>query len=155
MIPSLTRAATVADWRPHFSDISRGGLYFSTDARELTWWAPGGTISRTMASAIPRSEELTRRGSTEIVRKAQNPSWTPTPDMLAKNPNIRATPGGAPDNPLGAYALYFDWTYYAVHGTNSPDSVGTAASSGCFRLAAQDIESLYYTVQVGTPVLVS
>lgn len=155
MVPSITRAATVADWTPYFPNITRGGLHFSTDARQLTWWAPGGTISRVMTSAVPRSEDLTRRGSTEIVRKQRNPNWSPTPDMLAKNPDIRPTPGGAPDNPLGSYALYFDWTYYAVHGTNNPDSVGTAASSGCFRLAAEDIEFLYYTVQVGTPVVVS
>lgn len=155
MMPSLTRAATVADWRGQFSDISRGGLHVSTDARELTWWAPGGGFSRVMPTAVPRSEELTRRGSSEIVRKRVAPSWAPTPDMLAKDPSIQPTPGGAPNNPLGSHALYFDWTYYAIHGTNNPSSVGTAASSGCFRLLADDIEFLYYTVQVGTPVIVT
>lgn len=155
MMPSITRAATTPDWTGLFTDISRGGLLVSTDERTVTWWAPGGGFSRVMPTAIPRSEELTRRGSSEIVRKRVAPSWAPTPDMLAKDPSIRPTPGGAPDNPLGSHALYFDWTYYAIHGTNNPSSVGTAASSGCFRLHAEDIELLYYTVQVGTPVVVT
>ena len=155
MAPSILRAAPNADWSAHFTDISRGGLHVTTHGREVTWWAPGGGYSRVMPTAVPRSEDLTRRGRTEIVRKRVAPSWHPTPDMLAKNPNIRPTPGGAPDNPLGSHALYFDWTYYAIHGTNDPSSVGTAASSGCFRLHKDDIEFLYYTVQVGTPVVVT
>ena len=153
--PTLLRAATPTDWRAHFDSIPLGAIHVSTQERQLTWWSPNGQFSKVMPTAVPRSEDLTRRGRTEIVRKRVAPSWAPTPDMLAKNPNIRPTPGGSPDNPLGSHALYFDWTYYAIHGTNDPSSVGTAASSGCFRLHKQDIEFLYYTVQVGTPVRVT
>ncbi|WP_316015982.1 L,D-transpeptidase [Roseobacter sp. HKCCA0434] len=153
--PSIARASTGPDWRPYFSNIDRGGLHVATNARLLTWWSPGAMHSKVMMTAVPRTEELTRRGETEIVRKAAAPSWAPTPDMLARDPNIQPTPGGSPNNPLGSHALYFDWTYYAIHGTNKPNSVGTAASSGCFRLHAADIEHLYYSVDVGTPVVVS
>ncbi|QPH55503.1 L,D-transpeptidase [Pontivivens ytuae] len=149
------RAATPPDWKPFFPNISRGGIHVSTAAREVTWWSPGGQFARVMPTAVPRSEDLTRRGRTEIVRKRARPDWTPTPDMLRRNPDLKPTPGGAPDNPLGSHALYFDWTYYAIHGTNDPSSVGTAASSGCFRLRADDITFLFFTVPVGTPVLVS
>ncbi|RED18727.1 L,D-transpeptidase [Pontivivens insulae] len=153
--PSIVLANSGPDWKPYFDRIDQGGLHVSTTERKVTYWTPGGHFHRRMPTAIPRTEELTRRGRTEIVRKRAAPSWNPTPDMLRRDPNLQGTPGGHPDNPLGSHALYFDWTYYAIHGTNDPSSVGEAASSGCFRLHAEDIAFLYFTVPVGTPVLVT
>ena len=105
---------------------------------------------------------LTFRGTATISRKAKWPSWTPTANMIRKNPGKYAryaggVPGGK-NNPLGARALYlYDDgrdTLYRIHGTNEPWSIGKAVSSGCIRLFNQDIIDLYDRVQVGAEVVV-
>jgi lipoprotein-anchoring transpeptidase ErfK/SrfK len=67
-------------------------------------------------------------------------------------------PGGIPENPLGARALYlFDGggdTMYRIHGTNAPSSIGTAASSGCIRMLNQEVVELFNNTPVGTKVIV-
>ena len=62
-------------------------------------------------------------------------------------------PGG-PQNPLGARALYIGNTLYRIHGTNQPWTIGSAVSSGCIRLANEDVIHLYKTVDVGAKVIV-
>ncbi|HET6492103.1 MAG TPA: L,D-transpeptidase, partial [Burkholderiales bacterium] len=62
--------------------------------------------------------------------------------------------GGDPDNPLGTRAMYLGSTLYRIHGSNDPDSVGEAESSGCFRMRNEDVADLYKRVPVGTTVVV-
>lgn len=105
---------------------------------------------------------LTFNGSADIARKAQWPRWTPTANMIKRNPDhfskyANGLEGGI-RNPLGARALYLHRdnqdTLYRIHGTNEPWSIGKAASSGCIRLFNQDIMDLYERVPRGAKVVV-
>jgi lipoprotein-anchoring transpeptidase ErfK/SrfK len=93
-------------------------------------------------------------GSKTVTRKAEWPGWTPPPQMLKRRPDLpRHMPGG-PENPLGARALYLGSTLYRIHGSNEPDTIGQAVSSGCIRMMNEDVIDLYERVKVGTRVVV-
>lgn len=101
-------------------------------------------------------------GTAIIERKAEWPSWRPTNDMIRRNPDRYAqyaggVPGG-PNNPLGARALYLYRdgrdTYYRIHGTTEPWSIGKSVSNGCIRMINDHVIQLYDQVPVGTPVTV-
>ena len=98
------------------------------------------------------------KGREKISRKAEWPSWTPPQEMIQREAvNGRILPitmEGGPENPLGARALYLGNTLYRIHGTNEPDTLGYAVSSGCIRMANHDIVDLYNQVKVGDIVLV-
>jgi lipoprotein-anchoring transpeptidase ErfK/SrfK len=107
-------------------------------------------------------EGLEFQGSATIRRKAEWPSWTPTPAMIRRDPERNAPyaggmPGGL-ENPLGARALYLYQngrdTMYRIHGTNEPWSIGRSVSSGCIRMFNQDVIDLYRRVPTGTRVTV-
>jgi len=89
-----------------------------------------------------------------ITRKAEWPDWTPPPEMIARQPYLPRFMAGGPGNPLGARAMYLGTTVYRIHGTNRPDTIGTAVSSGCFRLVNADVADLYERVPVGTKVII-
>ena len=74
--------------------------------------------------------------------------------MIARQPYLPRFMAGGPGNPLGARAMYLGGTVYRIHGTNRPDTIGTAVSSGCFRLVNTDVSDLYERVPVGTKVVV-
>lgn len=93
-------------------------------------------------------------GSTRVVSKREHPEWRPTASMRQKNPRLPAVVGPGPKNPLGTRAIYLADGLLRIHGTNDPSSIGTNASSGCFRMYRQDVEELYELVQPGTRVIV-
>ncbi|WP_425594381.1 L,D-transpeptidase [Pannonibacter phragmitetus] len=101
-------------------------------------------------------------GTAHVGFKRQWPRWTPTPDMLARDPRRygKWADGmeGGDKNPLGARAMYLmkdgKDTLYRIHGTNEPWTVGTAASSGCIRMLNQDVIDLYNQVSPGAQVVV-
>jgi lipoprotein-anchoring transpeptidase ErfK/SrfK len=97
---------------------------------------------------------FTWQGLLKISRKAEWPDWTPPPEMIERQPYLPRFMAGGPGNPLGARALYLGATVYRIHGTNRPDTIGTAVSSGCFRLINADVADLYERVPVGTKVIV-
>lgn len=94
------------------------------------------------------------QGLLNISRKAEWPDWTPPPEMIERQPYLPRFMAGGPGNPLGARALYLGATVYRIHGTNQPQTIGTAVSSGCFRLVNADVVDLYGRVPVGTKVVV-
>ncbi len=94
------------------------------------------------------------QGLLSISRKAEWPDWVPPPEMIQRQPYLPRFMAGGPGNPLGARALYLGATVYRIHGTNRPDTIGTAVSSGCFRLVNADVMDLYSRVPVGTKVVV-
>ncbi len=94
------------------------------------------------------------KGTEKITRKKEWPSWTPPPEMRAREPNLPKTMPGGPDNPLGARALYLGNTLYRIHGTAQPWTIGTNVSSGCIRLQNEDVIDLYKRVKVGSKVMV-
>jgi lipoprotein-anchoring transpeptidase ErfK/SrfK len=94
------------------------------------------------------------QGLKSIVRKAEWPDWTPPPEMIARQPYLPRFMAGGPGNPMGAAALYIGGTVYRIHGTNQPQTIGHAVSSGCFRLVNADVADLYGRIPVGTKVVV-
>jgi lipoprotein-anchoring transpeptidase ErfK/SrfK len=94
------------------------------------------------------------QGLLKISRKQEWPDWTPPPEMIQRQPYLPRFMAGGPGNPLGARALYLGATVYRIHGTNAPQTIGTAVSSGCFRLVNADVMDLYERVPVGTKVIV-
>jgi lipoprotein-anchoring transpeptidase ErfK/SrfK len=93
-------------------------------------------------------------GKHRITRKAEWPGWTPPPAMRKRQPGLPAHMEGGPNNPLGARALYIGSTIYRIHGSNEPWTIGTAVSSGCIRMANEDVIFLYDQVEVGARVVV-
>lgn len=111
---------------------------------------------------VGKQEAFNFRGEATIARKAEWPGWRPTLDMVNRDPNLydpvkHGLPGGE-GNPLGPRALYLyrdgHDTYYRLHGTVEPWTIGTMVSSGCIRFLNQDIIDLYRRVPVGTKVVV-
>ena len=93
-------------------------------------------------------------GALRISAKREWPNWFPPAEMLARRPDLpRFMPGGL-ENPLGARALYLGSTLYRIHGSNEPETIGQAVSSGCFRLTNDDVIDLYNRVSVGATVIV-
>jgi len=102
-------------------------------------------------------------GVATVGRKEEWPHWMPPADMVERWPHLQPTydagglPGG-PENPLGARALYLFQgnkdTLYRIHGTNEPDTIGKAVSSGCIRMMNADVMDLYRRVAIGTKVVV-
>jgi lipoprotein-anchoring transpeptidase ErfK/SrfK len=94
------------------------------------------------------------QGLLKISRKAEWPDWTPPAEMIQRQPYLPRFMAGGPGNPMGARALYLGNTVYRIHGTNAPETIGQAVSSGCFRLVNDEIEDLYARVPVGTKVII-
>ncbi|MBW9052449.1 L,D-transpeptidase [Rhizobium mesosinicum] len=93
-------------------------------------------------------------GTTRVVSKRMHPEWRPTASMRQKNPRLPEVVKPGPANPLGTRAIYLADGLLRIHGTNDPSSIGTNASSGCFRMYREDVEELYDMVQPGTRVIV-
>jgi lipoprotein-anchoring transpeptidase ErfK/SrfK len=93
-------------------------------------------------------------GLVRVSRKAEWPDWRPPPEMIARQPYLPRFMAGGPGNPMGARALYLGSTVFRIHGTNQPETIGHAISSGCFRLANGDVIDLYARVPLGTKVVV-
>ncbi len=94
------------------------------------------------------------QGLVKITRKQEWPDWTPPKEMIERQPYLPRWMAGGPGNPLGARALYLGHTVYRIHGTNQPQTIGSAISSGCFRLTNPDVIDLYAQVPIGTKVIV-
>jgi lipoprotein-anchoring transpeptidase ErfK/SrfK len=93
-------------------------------------------------------------GVHRISAKKEWPGWTPPSQMLARRPDLPRHMAGGIDNPLGARAMYLGSTLYRIHGSNEPETIGQAVSSGCFRMTNDDVTDLYNRVSVGTTVIV-
>lgn len=97
-------------------------------------------------------------GAEVVTAKQEWPTWIPPEEMRVREAKkghiLPARMEGGMDNPLGARAMYLGSSQYRIHGTNKPDSIGKAASSGCFRMANEDVEHLYAHVKIGTRVII-
>lgn len=141
-------------------DYAPGTIVVDTNNRFLYLVQPGGKATR-YGIGVGKAG-LAWGGSATVGRKAAWPSWTPTADMIRREPERNAKwaggmPGGA-GNPLGPRALYlYDNgrdTMFRIHGTTEPHTIGKAVSSGCIRMFNQDVIDLYNRVPVGTKVVV-
>ena len=129
-----------------------GTILINTAERRLYLLLPNGQALR---YGIGVGRDGFRWGGVHrISAKKEWPSWTPPSQMLARRPDLpRFMPGGI-DNPLGARAMYLGSTLYRIHGSNEPETIGQAVSSGCFRMTNEDVADLYDRVSVGTTVVV-
>ncbi|MCJ2035466.1 L,D-transpeptidase [Methylobacterium sp. J-068] len=97
-------------------------------------------------------------GTAEVDRKGEWPDWNPPPEMLARRPDLPKRLEGGPTSPIGARALYLAEgkkdTLFRIHGTNEPEKIGQAVSSGCIRMLNADVMDLYDRVPIGAKVVV-
>jgi len=129
-----------------------GTIVIDTAERRLYLVQDGGTALR-YGIGVGRVG-FTWKGVRRVTEKKEWPGWTPPAQMLKRQPGLpRYMPGGI-DNPLGARAMYLGGTLYRIHGSNEPDTIGQAVSSGCFRMTNDDVKDLYDRVRVGTTVVV-
>ena len=97
---------------------------------------------------------FTWAGTTRVAAKKEWPDWTPPAQMLRRRPDLPRFMKGGPENPLGARALYLGSSLFRIHGSNEPETIGTAVSSGCFRMVNDDVIDLYNRVRIGSKVIV-
>jgi L,D-transpeptidase ErfK/SrfK len=141
-------------WQDYFENTKKGAILVDITSRALHYWSEDQSIYRLFPTSVPLSEELTRRGKTEVVDKVVNPPWTPTAAMKERYPDWPDhIEGGSKDNPLGTRALYLSWQYYRIHGTHDTRKIGRRSSNGCIGLYNEHVEELFEMVKVGTQVL--
>ena len=129
-----------------------GTIVISTSERRLYFvTAPGEAMEYGVGVGRPGFEWS---GIQRVSAKREWPSWTPPAEMLKRRPDLPRYMSGGPDNPLGARALYLGSSIYRIHGSNEPETIGQAVSSGCIRMTNEDVVDLYKRVKVGAKVVV-
>jgi lipoprotein-anchoring transpeptidase ErfK/SrfK len=158
--PPYAQATIPETFRRHLVDYPRreapGTILVDTDARYLYYVLPQGKAIR--YGVAVGEEALAFSGVATVGKMAEWPDWIPTPEIQARlGPYPARVPGG-PANPLGARALYLYQgnkdTLYRIHGTNQPEYIGQAISSGCIRMANEDVIDLFDRVRQGATVVV-
>ncbi len=129
-----------------------GTIVISTSERRLYFvTAPGEAIEYGVGVGRPGFEWS---GIQKVSAKREWPSWTPPAEMIKRRPDLPRYMSGGIDNPLGARAMYLGSSIYRIHGSNEPDTIGQAVSSGCIRMTNEDVVDLYDRVKVGARVVV-
>ena len=158
--PPYARADIPEQYRRHIVEYPYkerpGTILVDSDSRYLYFVLPQGKAIR--YGVAVGEEAMAFSGVATVGRMAEWPDWIPTPEIQARlGPYPARVPGG-PANPLGARALYLyagnKDTLYRIHGTNQPEYIGQAISSGCIRMTNEDVIDLYTRVRLGTPVVV-
>jgi lipoprotein-anchoring transpeptidase ErfK/SrfK len=165
-IDPLTReplAPLVAVHKPQAASIAReiisysgphapGTLIVSTKERRLYLVLSGGKAVRYGIGVGRPGFEWA--GVKTVTMKREWPDWRPPAQMLKRRPDLPRYMAGGPHNPLGARAMYLGSSLYRIHGSNEPETIGQAVSSGCIRMTNEDVTDLYDRVQVGSRVVV-
>lgn len=155
--------AVGSDGRPLAVAIPRETVYFdqkytagtiviSTAERRLYFVLPNGQAVKYGVGVGRPGFEWS--GTKTIGMKREWPDWTPPSQMLKRRPDLPRHMVGGVNNPLGARAMYLGGTLYRIHGSNEPETIGQAVSSGCIRMTNEDVTDLYERVRVGTRVVV-
>jgi lipoprotein-anchoring transpeptidase ErfK/SrfK len=158
--PPYAKADIPIDFQRHIVSYPRkevaGSIVIDTDAKYLYYVLPGGKAIR--YGVTVGEDALAWSGVAKVGRKEEWPSWTPTAEIKER---IKGTPdfvGPGPHNPMGARALYLYQgnkdTLYRIHGTNQPEYIGQAISSGCIRMTNENVIDLYNRVKLGATVVV-
>lgn len=132
----------------------RTGMVINLPEQRLYFFrgVPGAVT--TFPLGTPRDGCPIPHGTTTVIRKRAQPTWTPPPSIRAERPDLPDHVPPGPANPLGEFALDLGWKGYLIHGTNKPDGIGRRVTHGCIRLYPEDIAQLFAAVQVGTWVTV-
>ena len=151
------------EYRPQASTIGRqvvpfsgrygaGTIVISTAERRLYYTLGNGqAIQYAVGVGRPGFEWS---GTRTVTMKREWPDWRPPAEMLKRRPDLPRYMAGGIDNPLGARAMYLGGSLYRIHGSNEPETIGHAVSSGCIRMTNEDVMDLYDRVKVGTKVVV-
>ena len=152
--PSKAQATAIPREVVSFSGkYNPGTIVINTTERRLYYVMPDGKAMR-YGVGVGRPG-FDWAGAQTITRKQEWPTWTPPAQMLKRRPDLpRFMPGG-PENPMGARAMYLGSTLYRIHGSNEPETIGQAVSSGCIRMLNEDVMDLYERAKVGTRVVVA
>ncbi len=129
-----------------------GTIVVSTSQRRL-WYVLGNGQAVQYGVGVGRPG-FTWSGTHSITMKREWPDWRPPAAMLKRRPDLPRYMKGGPDNPLGARAMYIGSTIYRIHGSNEPETIGEAVSSGCIRMTNEDVVDLYNRAKVGARVVV-
>lgn len=129
-----------------------GTVIVSTSERRLYYVLGDGEAIRYGVGVGRRG--FSWSGVKTVTMKKEWPSWRPPSQMLARRPDLPRYMAGGEDNPLGARAMYLGGSLYRIHGSNEPETMGAAVSSGCIRMTNRDVVDLYDRVKVGTKVIV-
>ena len=130
-----------------------GMIVVSTEEKRLYYVLPGGQAIRYGVGVGRPGFEWS--GAKTITAKREWPDWTPPPEMIKRRPDLPRHMKGGIENPLGARAMYLGGTEYRIHGSNEPDTIGQAVSSGCIRMTNEDVADLYEHAKIGTKVVVA
>jgi lipoprotein-anchoring transpeptidase ErfK/SrfK len=133
-----------------------GSIVVDTDDRHLYFVLPQGKAIR--YGVTVGEDALAWSGVAKVGRMQEWPAWVPTREIKERLGNIPDYVDPGPHNPMGARALYLYQgdkdTLYRIHGTNQPEYIGQAISSGCIRLTNEDVIDLYSRAKIGMPVVV-
>jgi lipoprotein-anchoring transpeptidase ErfK/SrfK len=140
---------TTVDYRVN---LRPGTIVINTSERRLYYVLGGGQAIR-YGVGVGRIG-FSWSGVRRVSAKREWPDWNPPSQMLRRRPDLPRHMAGGIDNPLGARAIYLGSTLYRIHGSNEPETIGQAVSSGCFRMTNEDVVDLYSRVRVGTTVIV-
>jgi lipoprotein-anchoring transpeptidase ErfK/SrfK len=129
-----------------------GTVVISTSQRRLYYVLGNGRALR-YGVGVGR-QGFSWSGTKTVTRKREWPDWRPPAAMLKRRPDLPRHMAGGIDNPLGARAIYLGSSLYRIHGSNEPNTIGAAVSSGCIRMTNRDVTDLYERVRIGTRVVV-
>jgi lipoprotein-anchoring transpeptidase ErfK/SrfK len=135
-----------------FGAQAPGTVVVNTTERRLYYVLPGNKAIR-YGIGVGRTG-FAWSGTQTVSRKQEWPEWRPPAEMIQRRPDLPRFMAGGPENPLGARAMYLGSSLYRIHGSNEPDTIGHAVSSGCIRMLNEDVVDLYERVKVGTVVVV-
>lgn len=156
LLPNWAEAASGTGSRARetvfVGDYEPGTIVVMTGARQLFLVTDKNSALQYDIAVGKPSEQWF--GTSWVSKKRLNPTWVPTDSMRAAKPSLPASVGPGPKNPLGQRAMNLGWGTYRIHGTNSPNSIGSAASAGCFRMRNADVVDLFERVHVGAQVVV-
>ena len=134
------------------SKFAPGTVVISTSERRMYYILSGNQAVRYGVGVGRPGFEWS--GQKTVSAKKEWPDWTPPAQMLKRRPDLPRHMAGGIENPLGARAMYLGSSLYRIHGSNEPDTIGQAVSSGCIRMTNEDVTDLYDRVKVGTKVVV-
>lgn len=145
--PAIPRAIV-----PFAGAHAPGSIIVDTAARRLYLVLEGSKAVRYAVGVARPGMEWS--GEQQVTAMRQWPDWRPPAEMLKRRPDLPRFMEGGPDNPLGARALYLGSSLYRIHGSNEPQTIGQAVSSGCIRMTNEDVVDLYARVRIGARVVV-
>jgi L,D-transpeptidase ErfK/SrfK len=133
-------------------DAKRIGLVVNLPEQRLYFFRRAPSTVLTFPLGTPKAGRSIPLGTTTVIRKRTQPTWTPPPSLRAERPYLPDHVPAGPSNPLGEFALDLGWRGFLIHGTNKPDGIGRRVTHGCIRLYPEDIKKLFAAVPLGAQV---